>query len=291
MPRRHEDASQSGRPLSTSSTKSNRSGGRKRRNASRSSAELTVMVQTTCRGWSARAAAAGSARRQAQAAADRGIPPILRFLLPARRRSALRRRRLLPRHLGARLARLGEADRDRLLAALHRLAGAAALQRAVLALVHRAFHLALRFLSITGHEGLLAYCVSDPTSGAASRFAGLEPLRCAAAIGRAANRPHGGTKMSKALCIATAALLVAACAGPRASTGRSALAASSPGYYCDKQRLQPQGDRLECHWQPSADEACKFTESSVLERAAPASEPQSAGRFHTGQWLVRVSPR
>src|SRR5207253_398395 len=111
------------------------------------------------------------------------------FLLPARRRFALRRRRL-PRHLGAGLARLGQADRDRLLAALHRLAGAAALQRAVLALVHRAFHLALRFLSITGHEGLLAYCVSDPTSGAASRFAGLEPLRSAAAIGEKQRTVH-----------------------------------------------------------------------------------------------------
>ena len=42
-----------------------------------------------------------------------------------------------PADLAAFLARLGQADRDRLLAARHLLAGAAALQRAVLALVHR----------------------------------------------------------------------------------------------------------------------------------------------------------
>jgi len=97
--------------------------------------------------------------------------------------------------------------------------------------------------------------------------------------------------MNKTLCIAAAALLVAACAGPRGSTGRSALAAGSPAYYCDKERLLPQGGRLQCNWQPSADEACKFTESSVLERATLASEPQPAGRCNTGQWLVKVSPR
>src|SRR5688500_4840027 len=45
-PRRHDRASQSERPFSTSSTKSNRSSGKYLRNTSRSSAELTVMVQT-----------------------------------------------------------------------------------------------------------------------------------------------------------------------------------------------------------------------------------------------------
>src|SRR5437879_9583055 len=45
---------------------------------------------------------------------------------------------LLLRHPGAALARLGQADRNRLLAALDLPAGAAALQRAGLALLHGA---------------------------------------------------------------------------------------------------------------------------------------------------------
>src|SRR5690349_11773407 len=61
----------------------------------------------------------------------------------AARRLATRRglarllRRLLLRHLAAGAPRLGQPDRDRLLAALHLLARAAALQLAALHLVHR----------------------------------------------------------------------------------------------------------------------------------------------------------
>src|SRR5690242_619690 len=48
-PLRHADASQSGRPRSTSSTNWYWSAGRLRRNVSRSSGELTVIVQTVLR--------------------------------------------------------------------------------------------------------------------------------------------------------------------------------------------------------------------------------------------------
>src|SRR5437762_12003167 len=60
-------------------------------------------------------------------------------------------RPLLLRDLCARLARFRETDGDRLLAALHRLARAAALQLAALALVHRALDLLAGFLSVLGH--------------------------------------------------------------------------------------------------------------------------------------------
>src|SRR3954467_8324481 len=53
------------------------------------------------------------------------------------------------RHLAAGPACFGQPDRNGLLAARHFLAGAAAAQRAFLALVHRPFDLGLRFLSIT----------------------------------------------------------------------------------------------------------------------------------------------
>ncbi len=98
--------------------------------------------------------------------------------------------------------------------------------------------------------------------------------------------------MKKALCIAAIAL-VAACAGPQASTESRAAAAGAraPAYYCAKERLNPHGDALECNWQPTADEACRFMKSSVLQRASLGSDPQPAGRCSTGEWLVRVSPR
>ena len=95
--------------------------------------------------------------------------------------------------------------------------------------------------------------------------------------------------MKNAPCIVAAAVLAAACAAPQASTRTAA--ASSPVYYCAKDHLIEQGNRLECNWQPSADEACKFMESSTLERASLASDPQSAGRCNTGVWLVKVSRR
>src|SRR5205809_4319705 len=54
-PARHADASQSGRPRSTSSTNWNSSDGRLRRNISFSSGELTVIVHTVflsaCASW------------------------------------------------------------------------------------------------------------------------------------------------------------------------------------------------------------------------------------------------
>ena len=98
--------------------------------------------------------------------------------------------------------------------------------------------------------------------------------------------------MNKALCIAAAGL-AAACAGPQAASepaGASA-ARSSAAYYCVKDRLNPTGDSLECNWQPTADEACRFAKSSVLRRASLASDPQPAGRCSTGDWLVKATPR
>src|SRR5437762_634215 len=67
-PARHADASQSGRPRSTSSTNSNSSDGRLRRNVSFSSGELTVIVQTVF--LSAWASATNAVARTAATSAD-----------------------------------------------------------------------------------------------------------------------------------------------------------------------------------------------------------------------------
>ena len=98
--------------------------------------------------------------------------------------------------------------------------------------------------------------------------------------------------MKKTLCIAAAAILCG-CAGMQSSTGspgNGAMARSS-AYYCSKERLNASGDRLECNWQPTAEEACRYGNSSVLQRSAMKGDPEPGGRCSTGQWLVMVAPR
>jgi hypothetical protein len=98
--------------------------------------------------------------------------------------------------------------------------------------------------------------------------------------------------MKNTLCPAVFAAFVAGCAAPQASVGTAGSAASgASAYYCAKDRLNVNGASLECNWQPTVDEACRFTKSSVLERGSLAADPQPAGRCNTGQWLVRAVPR
>jgi hypothetical protein len=101
--------------------------------------------------------------------------------------------------------------------------------------------------------------------------------------------------MKTTLCAAAftcAAALITGCAGTQASLATHGTAPSkSAAYYCVKDNLAPDGTRLSCNWQASADEACKFANSSVLMRDTLGSDPQPAGRCNTGQWLVKVTPR
>jgi len=83
----------------------------------------------------------------------RGPPILARVKLPRPRgsRPSLPLRRRLPlRHLRARLARLRQPDRDRLLAALHRatFATLAALQRPLVPLLHHPLDALARRLSV-----------------------------------------------------------------------------------------------------------------------------------------------
>src|SRR5258706_5684033 len=76
-------------------------------------------------------------------------------------------RALLRRHLAARSPCLGEADGDGLLAALHLLARGAALQRAVLALVHRLLDLLACLLPVLCRhsQNLLSMCTERSANG------------------------------------------------------------------------------------------------------------------------------
>src|SRR5258706_15054438 len=67
-------------------------------------------------------------------------------------------RRFLLRHLRAGLPRLGEADGDGLLAALHLLARASALERAAFFLVHRPFDFLRGFLAVLPRHAFYLLC-------------------------------------------------------------------------------------------------------------------------------------
>ena len=96
--------------------------------------------------------------------------------------------------------------------------------------------------------------------------------------------------MRNTLCFA--AVVIAGCAAPQASTDYSPSATSGASvYYCAKNRLNTNGGLLECNWQPTVDDACGQTKSSVLERASLASDPQPSVRCSSGVWLVKVAPR
>src|SRR5690349_6156421 len=78
------------------------------------------------------------------------------------------RRRSLGGYLGAGAAGFGQPDRYGLLAARHFLAGPAASERAVLALVHSPLDLLRRFLAVLGHRH--TPCLDIPWRGLASEY-------------------------------------------------------------------------------------------------------------------------
>jgi len=86
--------------------------------------------------------------------------------------------------------------------------------------------------------------------------------------------------------------ILSGCSGLQSSTAPAAAgAARASSYYCQQERLNTNGDRLECNWQPSAEEACRFANSSTMARSSVTADPQPGGRCSSGQWLVKISPR
>ena len=89
----------------------------------------------------------------------------------------------------------------------------------------------------------------------------------------------------KNLAFIVAALLPCACATtlPTAST-----AVRDATYYCWKERLAAEGDRLACNWQPSRGDACRLEAEVSMPKSAFVGAPQDAGRCANGQWLVKA---
>jgi hypothetical protein len=103
---------------------------------------------------------------------------------------------------------------------------------------------------------------------------------------------QGGKEMKSTACAVCVAIFAAGCAGPQASVDSSASAApGASAWYCAKERLVADGERLSCNWQPTAGEACRLSHTTVLDRASIAGAPQPAGRCNTGEWLVKATPR
>lgn len=94
------------------------------------------------------------------------------------------------------------------------------------------------------------------------------------------------------LAVATMAIL-SGCSGLQSSTASTAPGASAraSGSYCQQERLNTNGDRLECNWQATAEEACRYSNSTTVMRSSVRSEPEPGGRCSSGQWLVKVTPR
>jgi hypothetical protein len=108
----------------------------------------------------------------------------------------------------------------------------------------------------------------------------------------AATEPKGNP-MKKMLILAAAPLiLLAACATPdKASNSGPATVAGSGTYYCWKDRLTTEGERLGCNWAPTVADACRFNEFNYVDKKATAGEPEKAGRCQNGEWLMKVTTK
>jgi len=91
--------------------------------------------------------------------------------------------------------------------------------------------------------------------------------------------------------ILAAALLLAACASTGRSPATAPTSAAAGTYYCWKDRLASEGDKLVCNWEASADAACRSDGVVSLSRAAIASGPADSRRCENGQWLVSVTTK
>ena len=88
-----------------------------------------------------------------------------------------------------------------------------------------------------------------------------------------------------------AALALAACGTvERATTVASAKPAAGT-YYCKKDHLQTEGDKLVCTWESNTSDACRAFNTVTIEKGKVATGPTDDRRCDNGQWLVKVTTR
>lgn len=95
----------------------------------------------------------------------------------------------------------------------------------------------------------------------------------------------------KKLLVLSAALALAACATVDRATTVSSAQPAAGTYYCKKDRLHTEGDKLVCAWASNTNDACNAFNIVTIEKGKLASGPTDDRRCENGQWLVRVTTR
>jgi len=102
--------------------------------------------------------------------------------------------------------------------------------------------------------------------------------------------------MNKPLCLAAVSLIsLAACApiepaanGAGAGTKASAAAGS---YYCWKEKMLSEGDKLVCNWEDNATNACRSNVVRYIDKTTVVSGPANSRRCDNGEWLVMITTK
>ena len=95
----------------------------------------------------------------------------------------------------------------------------------------------------------------------------------------------------KKLIVVASALALSACATVERATTVSKAQPAAGTYYCKKDRLLTEGDKLVCTWESNTNDACRAFNSVAIEKGKVASGPTDDRRCENGQWLVRVTTR
>ena len=96
----------------------------------------------------------------------------------------------------------------------------------------------------------------------------------------------------KTMLALTATLVLAACATPdKPATVASTAQPVAGKYFCWRERLVTEGDKLICNWDTNASDACNSMTRTPLDRRSIATGPQNVKRCDNGQWLVEVTTR
>ena len=95
----------------------------------------------------------------------------------------------------------------------------------------------------------------------------------------------------KAVLAVAGALVLAACANVNKPTTSAAGPVQAGTYYCWKDKLATEGDKLLCNWERDRRTACDASFAVTIERTRVSTGPTDAGRCNNGQWLVMVTTR